>query len=643
MASTGFAGAHVVLFESRMADVMAKSVASHGGVPISAPSMREVPLTSNREALAFGEQLLAGRVDLVICLTGVGTRLLLQALSAAFQEAAVVRALSRTTVVARGPKPIRVLNEYKIPVTIAVPEPNTWHEIVQTLDLSDRGVELHGKTVAIQEYGVSAEPLIQALKQRGADVLPVPVYRWALPDDTKPLIEAIRRIIAGEAQVALFTNAAQVRHLLQVAEAEGLEARLRSALPRIVIGSVGPTTSESLRACGVPVDAEPAHPKMGPLIEELSRVAPALIQQKQGRPPVRIEPARPLAASSHAVRRDAPFLKACRREPTPYTPVWLMRQAGRYMKEYRDIRNKVSFLELCKNKDLVAEVTVTAVEKLKADAAILFSDILLIVEPLGLQLVYSESEGPVITGSVASRTAIDHLPELEPAESLAFVFDAVRETRAALSASTPLIGFAGAPFTLAAYILEGGSSKSFVETKRLMYADAGAWHALLGKISRGLIKYLNGQIAAGADAVQLFDSWVGCLGPEDYREFVLPHTRAVIQGLTPGAPVIQFGTGTSAFLKEMRQAGGDVISVDFRVALDQAWQVIGHDVGIQGNLDPVALFASPEAIRARAQRILEQAAGRPGHIFNLGHGVLPGTPVDHVIRLIDDVHELSRR
>jgi len=348
------------------------------------------------------------------------------------------------------------------------------------------------------------------------------------------------------------------------------------------------------------------------------------------------------APQTRALRHESLFLKACRREPTPVTPVWLMRQAGRYLKEYRDIRNAVPFLELCKRKELVAELTVMAVEKIKADAAIIFSDLLVVVEPLGLQLDYTAEEGPVITGSVATGRDIDRLHELEPAESLAFVFEGVRLTRATLDPAIPLIGFSGAPFTLASYLIEGGTSRSFLNTKRLMYTDAGAWHALMEKMSRGLVKYLNGQIAAGADAVQLFDSWVGCLGPQEYREFVLPHTRAVIHGVTPNVPVIHFGTGTAAFLSQMREAGGDVIGVDFRVDLDEAWKRIGYEVGIQGNLDPAVLCSTREEIRKRVARILAQADGRPGHIFNLGHGVLPTTPVEHVIGLIEDVHELSR-
>ena len=340
--------------------------------------------------------------------------------------------------------------------------------------------------------------------------------------------------------------------------------------------------------------------------------------------------------------RDSTFMRACRREPVPYTPIWLMRQAGRYMQEYREVRARVSFLELCKTPSLAAEVTVTAAERLGVDAAIIFADILLIVEPMGLQLEFNKGEGPVIHNPVRSTADVKRMREVEDVGGLEFVFEAIRETRDALRKDLPLIGFSGAPFTLASYIVEGGASKNYVHTKSLMYNDSGAWHAMMSLISRGLIKYLNAQVEAGAQAVQLFDSWVGALGPDDYREYVLPHTRNVIKGVTTGVPVIHFGTGTGALLELMREAGGDVIGLDWRVRLDEAWQRIGHDAGVMGNLDPVALFANRNRLLAQAKSILEQAGGRPGHIFNLGHGILPETPVENVIALVDAVHEMSQ-
>jgi uroporphyrinogen decarboxylase len=333
-------------------------------------------------------------------------------------------------------------------------------------------------------------------------------------------------------------------------------------------------------------------------------------------------------------------MRACRREAVPYTPIWLMRQAGRYMPEYRAVRAKTSFLELCKNPALAAEVTVTAAERLGVDAAIIFADILLILEPMGIHLEFGAGEGPVIHNPVRAAADVDRFHELEDVSALDFVYEAIRQTRAALKPDLPLIGFSGAPFTLASYVTEGGGSKNYIHTKRLMYNDAGAWHAMMARIAASLARYLNAQIAAGAQAVQLFDSWVGCLSPDDYREFVLPHTRAVIRNVTPGVPVIHFGTGTAALLELMREAGGDVIGLDWRVRLDEGWRRVGHDVAVMGNLDPVALFADREVLLAQAKRILDQADGHPGHIFNLGHGILPETPVENVIALVEMVHEV---
>ena len=339
---------------------------------------------------------------------------------------------------------------------------------------------------------------------------------------------------------------------------------------------------------------------------------------------------------------DTPFMRACRREPTPYTPVWLMRQAGRYMESYREVRARVSFLDLCKTPDLAAKVTVDAVERLGVDAAIIFADILLILEPMGMRLEFSAGDGPVLHNPLKTASDVDQLREVDAVESLPFVLQAIRDARASLASDVPLIGFAGAPFTLASYMIEGGSSRQYTRTKQFMYTQPQAWHTLLALLSRNLTHYLNAQAAAGAQAVQLFDSWVGNLSPADYRTFVMPHSRGVIGGVTPGVPVIHFGTGTNALLELMRKAGGDVLGVDFRVELDDAWQRLG-DVGIQGNLDPAVLVAERPYIRQRVRQILRQAAGRAGHVFNLGHGILPSTPVDNARALVDAVHELSVR
>ncbi len=334
-------------------------------------------------------------------------------------------------------------------------------------------------------------------------------------------------------------------------------------------------------------------------------------------------------------------MKACRREAVPHTPIWLMRQAGRYMPEYRAVREKTSFLELCKNPALCAEVMITAVKRLGVDAAIIFSDLLPILEPMGMDLEFTAGEGPAIHNPVREARDVDRVLELESVDSLSFVMETVRQTRAGLPKGMPVIGFAGAPFTLASYVIEGGASRNFLHTKTLMYRDSGAWTVLMSRLTRAITRYLNAQIAAGAHAVQLFDSWVGCLGPDDYRRFVLPHTKAVIDGLPPGVPVINFATGNPALVPLQAEAGGSVIGVDWRIRLDDAWRAIGHDRAIQGNLDPAALLADRSELRRRAKEVLDQAAGRVGHIFNLGHGILPQTPVDNAVALVEMVHEFG--
>jgi uroporphyrinogen decarboxylase len=262
---------------------------------------------------------------------------------------------------------------------------------------------------------------------------------------------------------------------------------------------------------------------------------------------------------------------------------------------------------------------------------------------MGLDLEFAAGEGPVIHNPVRDAADVDRVVELVDVDSLDFVMETVRLTRAGLPAQIPVLGFAGAPFTLASYTIEGGASRSYLHTKTLMYRDPGAWDELMSRLARSVTRYLNAQVAAGAQAVQLFDSWVGCLGPDDYRRYVLPYTRSIIEGITPGVPVINFATGNPALLPLLAEAGGHVIGVDWRIRLDDAWRAIGEGRGVQGNLDPLVLLSEPDEIRRRAKDVLDQAAGRPGHIFNLGHGVMPQTPVENVIALVEAVHELGAR
>lgn len=336
------------------------------------------------------------------------------------------------------------------------------------------------------------------------------------------------------------------------------------------------------------------------------------------------------------------FLSACQGKPVPFTPVWLMRQAGRYQPEYRAIRQKVGFLELCKTPDLAAEVTVMAVEQLGVDAGIIFADILLLLEPMGLPISFGgDGDGPRIERPITSTADIDALRGDIDVGELAFTCEAIRKFRTALP-NTPLIGFAGSPFTLASYAIEGGGSKNYVKTKTLMYSDEGAFGALMGKLTDATILHLNAQIEAGAQAVQLFDSWVGALSPGDYRRYVQPHMKRLIGALRPGTPVITFGTGTGSLLEDMATAGASVVGIDWRVEMSDARRRLPSSV-LQGNLDPVTLFGPVSEMRARVSEIIAAMRGAPGHIFNLGHGILPGTPVENVKALVNMVHELSAR
>ena len=331
------------------------------------------------------------------------------------------------------------------------------------------------------------------------------------------------------------------------------------------------------------------------------------------------------------------FLRACRRETVDRTPVWFMRQAGRYMPEYRALREKHTLLTLCRTPELAVEVTLQPISALGVDAAILFSDLLLPLEPLGIPFDFAVGEGPVIEKPLRSAADVAALHRFEPREELGMVLEAIRLLRRELD--VPLIGFAGAPFTLASYAIEGGHSSTYALTKALLYKEPETWHRLASLLAEVVRDYLLAQVEAGVQAVQVFDSWVGALAAADYREFVLPHVRTIFEGLAgTGVPTIHFGTGTFHLLPLLREAGGDVIGLDWRTPLDEGWQRLGEGVGVQGNLDPTLLFAPRERLLARVDDVLDRAAGRPGHLFNLGHGILPGTPVDNVKAVVEHVH-----
>ena len=338
------------------------------------------------------------------------------------------------------------------------------------------------------------------------------------------------------------------------------------------------------------------------------------------------------------------FLRACRRQAVDRTPVWFMRQAGRYLPEYRELRRVHTLLTLCRTPELAVEATLQPVRRLGVDAAILFSDLLLPLEPLGIPFEFQTGEGPVILKPIRAAADIAALRRFEPRDALAPVLQAIRLLRRELDGGVPLIGFAGAPFTLASYAIEGGHSTAFALTKALMYTDPSAWHRLAALLAEVVGDYLRAQVEAGAQALQIFDSWVGALDEADYREFVLPHVRAIFATLGgSGVPLIHFGTGTGHLLAAQREAGGDVIGLDWRIPLDEGWRRVGDGVAVQGNLDPALLLGPRDRLLDRVEDVLRRAGGRAGHVFNLGHGVLPATPVENVQAVVDLVHERTAR
>jgi len=339
---------------------------------------------------------------------------------------------------------------------------------------------------------------------------------------------------------------------------------------------------------------------------------------------------------------DSLFVKACKRLPVPTTPVWFMRQAGRYMKEYRDVRKQYSMVEICKKPEVAAEVTITAAEYLQVDAAIIFADLLLPLEVMGMPFHFSAGEGPVIEKPVRTVEDVKALRTDRTAE-LGYVAEAVSLVAKHFGSKLPVIGFCGAPFTLASYMVEGGGSRHYVEVKKLMYNSPVLWEQLVDKLVDVLVDYSVEQVRHGADVIQIFDSWAGCLSVEDYRRYALEPTKRLVHRLQTKAfvPIIYFATDSTALLPLMSETVAEVIGLDWRVPLDEGWRSVGHDHSVQGNLDPVTLFASWNEVKQRAENILRLADGRPGHIFNLGHGVLPHTPVENVKNLAQFVHEFS--
>ncbi|ADV84535.1 uroporphyrinogen decarboxylase [Terriglobus saanensis] len=355
------------------------------------------------------------------------------------------------------------------------------------------------------------------------------------------------------------------------------------------------------------------------------------------------------AAQEEIAAGGSRFVRACLRQPVDRTPVWFLRQAGRYMPEYMAVRKHHSLLEICRNPEVASEVTITAAEHLGVDAAIIFADLLLPFTPMGLDFEFVNGEGPVVHAPIRTLEQVQAL-RTDRAEELSYVARAIEKVAAHFSAPREdgdqlgIIGFIGAPFTLASYMIEGASSRNYIETKKLMYSNGAAWQLLMQKLISVLVEYAQQQVEAGADVIQIFDSWAGALSVSDYRQFVLPITKELVQRVQAlGVPVIYFGVDTASLLKTMRETGADVLGLDWRVPLDEGWKLAGSGCAVQGNLDPIALFAPEALLKQRVKEVLDAAGNRNGHIFNLGHGIVPGTPVENVINVARWVREMSAR
>ena len=586
----------------------------------------------------IANQMLTAEIEAAIFVTGVGVREFVQQAARSVDRQRILDSLADMTTIAGSAAARCALEALDIKPTLTVETAESWRDILMSLD---RQRPVVNQTVALEE-SAAVLGLIGGLEARGAKVARIAIFPQSLHERSQPIVDFFEQVDAGDFHVVLVPTAEIATRYCFLAKHFGRSLLTSHLLDNHIVLSFGDDPAEILQDNGIKVDFASSVSEPGPAIIE---IADKIQQLKNQKTIIRTNMSGPRTspADQNAPWYDSPFMKACRGEPTDVTPIWMMRQAGRYMAEYREVRAKVSFLDLCANPQLCSEVMCTAVNKLGVDAAIIFSDLLPILVPMGCDLEFVKGDGPVIHNPVRTSKDIDRIKPLENNDELQFVMDTVTQTRNDLPADMPLIGFAGSPFTLASYMIEGGSSRNYAFSKALMYSDHGAWDQLMQHLSDSISIYLKGQIEAGAQVVQLFDSWAGCLNFEDYRTYALPYVKKIIASLPADVPVINFATGNPALLPLLADTRASVVGIDWRTRLDDAWQTVGFDRSVQGNLDPTILLTNPKEIRERAKVVLDQAAGRPGHIFNLGHGILPQTPVDNAIALVDAVHELSQR
>lgn len=595
----------------------------------------------------FANRILTGDIDIVVFVTGVGTRAIINAALKLVPQDRFLDGLSDIKTMAGSAAAAKVLKQNGVAISVdlasmpAEPELAVWRSMLIAIDGQGSVVN---QNFAIEKNSDSTS-LFSGLESRGARLTPLAPFEIGTAEKSSSAIDLFERIDAGEFHGVLFSEPAQTAKFIALAGKYG-RVRLTKHLldDHLVIchGAGGSDSAELLLDYGFSVDYVAAATTPIDLVDELADNFADIQKQKRI---IRVNMSGPATSPSdpQAPWYNNPFMKACRGEPTDVTPIWMMRQAGRYMAEYREVRDKISFLDLCANPQLCSEVMCTAVSRLGVDAAIIFSDLLPILVPMGCDLEFVKGDGPVIHNPVRTNADIDRIKSLESNEPLQFVMDTVRQTRNDLPADMPLIGFSGAPFTLASYMIEGGSSRNYHNTKKIMYGDPEAWQVIMQKLTDSISLYVAGQVEAGAQCIQLFDSWAGCLSYEDYKKYVHPYVKSIIASVPSAVPVINFATGNPALLPLLADTAAAVVGIDWRVRLDSAWETVGHDRAVQGNLDPTVLLTDPKEIRRQAKIVLDQAGGRPGHIFNLGHGILPMTPVDNAIALVDAVHELSAR
>lgn len=619
-------------------EAIGSAIADHGGKP--ALYELEASEASNLEnsTAEFANRLLTADIDTVIFVTGVGVNHVVDQASRTVDRQRFLDCLSDVKTIAGSSRAGTALRELNLQPSVTVDSARSWRDILMAID---RLSPVANQTVGLEE-SAGVYGLVSGLEVRGARVVRMPIFAQTMPKRAQPAIDFFEQIEAGDFHAILFPFPENAVRFCFLAKHFGRARLTNHLLDNHIVLAVGAGTAEVLTDHGFVVDYATDATQIELAVDEIANQIDQIKKQKNI---IRITMSGPATNNSdpNAPWYDSPFMKACRGEPTAVTPVWMMRQAGRYMAEYRAIRDKMSFLELCANPDLCSEVMCTAVNRLGVDAAIIFSDLLPILVPMGCDLEFVKGDGPVIHNPVRTSADVDRIKPLESNEPLQFVMDTVKQTRNDLPADMPLIGFAGAPFTLASYMIEGGSSRNFAHTKSLMYRDAGAWDQLMQHLSNSISLYLTGQIEAGAQCVQLFDSWAGCLSFEDYRQFAHPYVKRIIASLPSNVPVINFATGNPALLPLLADTQAAVIGIDWRTRLDDAWQTVGYDRAVQGNLDPTVLLTDKNEIRKQAKFVLDQAAGRAGHIFNLGHGILPQTPVDNAIALVDAVHEFSQK